>query len=138
MDSLAVTYASELSGWGIESTIVSPGVFTAGTNHFDHAGKGSDDEVEAEYLQGPYSSVPERVMNGLKAGDTPGDIADVARAILDVVTAPYGKVPFRVNIDPWNDGGDTVNQVKDLARREFYYKTGLTDILHVKSRGNVL
>ena len=33
MDSLAVTSAGELSRWGIETSIVSPGAFTKGTNH---------------------------------------------------------------------------------------------------------
>ncbi|XOQ67119.1 MAG: SDR family NAD(P)-dependent oxidoreductase [Pseudomonas helleri] len=39
MDSLAVSYASELTRWGIETSIVVPGAFTQGTNHFVHAGK---------------------------------------------------------------------------------------------------
>ena len=38
MDSLAVSYASELTRWGIETAIVVPGAFTKGTNHFAHAG----------------------------------------------------------------------------------------------------
>ena len=41
MDLLAVTYAGELTRWGIETTIVVPGVYTTGTNHFpiaDHPG----------------------------------------------------------------------------------------------------
>src|SRR4051794_1328968 len=38
MDSLAVQYARELARWGIETSIVVPGAFTKGTNHFAHAG----------------------------------------------------------------------------------------------------
>ncbi len=34
MDALAVQYARELSRWGIETSIVVPGAFTKGTNHF--------------------------------------------------------------------------------------------------------
>jgi len=41
MDSLAVSYASELTRWGIETSIVVPGAFTKGTNHFAHAGSPS-------------------------------------------------------------------------------------------------
>src|SRR6202012_1372957 len=33
MDALAVAYARELTRWGIETSIVVPGVFTGGTNH---------------------------------------------------------------------------------------------------------
>jgi len=36
MDSLAVSYASELTRRGIETSIVVPGAFTKGTNHFAH------------------------------------------------------------------------------------------------------
>lgn len=36
MDSLAVSYASELTRWGVETSIIVPGAFTKGTNHFTH------------------------------------------------------------------------------------------------------
>ena len=39
MDALAVSYAGELARWGIETSIIVPGAFTKGTNHFAHAGK---------------------------------------------------------------------------------------------------
>jgi NAD(P)-dependent dehydrogenase (short-subunit alcohol dehydrogenase family) len=34
MDALAVVYARELTRWGIETSIIVPGAFTGGTNHF--------------------------------------------------------------------------------------------------------
>ena len=37
MDALAVIYARELALWGIETSIVVPGAFTKGTNHFANA-----------------------------------------------------------------------------------------------------
>ena len=42
MDALAVSYSTELALWGIETTIMVPGAFTKGTNHFAHSGKPSD------------------------------------------------------------------------------------------------
>jgi NAD(P)-dependent dehydrogenase (short-subunit alcohol dehydrogenase family) len=36
MDAMAVVYARELTRWGIETSIVVPGAFTGGTNHFAH------------------------------------------------------------------------------------------------------
>ena len=42
MDSLAVSYAAELARFGIETSIVVPGSFTSGTNHFAHAGHPAD------------------------------------------------------------------------------------------------
>jgi NAD(P)-dependent dehydrogenase (short-subunit alcohol dehydrogenase family) len=53
MDSLAVSYASELALWGIETSIVVPGAFTKGTNHFLHAGKPADQARADEYAKGP-------------------------------------------------------------------------------------
>jgi NAD(P)-dependent dehydrogenase (short-subunit alcohol dehydrogenase family) len=42
MDALAVIYARELTRWGIETSIIVPGAFTGGTNHFAHAGSPAD------------------------------------------------------------------------------------------------
>jgi NAD(P)-dependent dehydrogenase (short-subunit alcohol dehydrogenase family) len=39
MDALAVSYAAELARFGIETTIVVPGSFTGGTEHFANAGR---------------------------------------------------------------------------------------------------
>lgn len=51
-DSLAVTYATELSPWRIETTIMVLGVFMRGTNHFANAGKLKGGGVAAEYPDG--------------------------------------------------------------------------------------
>jgi hypothetical protein len=42
MDALAVSYSTELALWGIETTIIVPGAFTKGTNHFAHSGAPAD------------------------------------------------------------------------------------------------
>ena len=42
MDAMAISYAGELARWGVETTIVVPGSFTTGTNHFAHAGQPDD------------------------------------------------------------------------------------------------
>src|SRR5258708_14075459 len=38
VDALAVVYARELTPWGIETSILLPGAFTGGPNHFAPAG----------------------------------------------------------------------------------------------------
>ncbi|MCI0756116.1 hypothetical protein MON41_20850 [Roseomonas vastitatis] len=38
MDVLAVSYAAELTGWNVGTTILVSGAFTKGTNHFAHSG----------------------------------------------------------------------------------------------------
>jgi NAD(P)-dependent dehydrogenase (short-subunit alcohol dehydrogenase family) len=55
MDSLAVSYAGELARWGIETSIVVPGAYTKGTNHFAHAGAPADAARAAAYADGPTS-----------------------------------------------------------------------------------
>src|SRR5688572_5631509 len=62
MDALAVQYARELARWGIETSIVVPGAFTKGTNHFAQAGHPVDAARLAEYeADGPYRGFGEQV-----------------------------------------------------------------------------
>ncbi len=55
--------------------------------------------------------------------------ADVAKAIVKVVDMPFGKRPFRVHIDPAQDGAEIVNGVADRVRTEMYRNIGLSDLL---------
>ena len=130
MDSLAVAYAGELSRWGIETCIVVPGAFTSGTNHFANAGKPEDSERLAAYEAGPYKSFGESTSKALSATVPPdADVAEVARAITHVVELPFGKRPFRVYVDPAQDGGEVVGVVADRIRAEFLRRIGLEDLL---------
>jgi len=52
MDAMAVVYARELSRWGIETSIIVPGAFTGGTNHFAHSGRPADDARMADMRRG--------------------------------------------------------------------------------------
>jgi NAD(P)-dependent dehydrogenase (short-subunit alcohol dehydrogenase family) len=130
MDSLAVSYSTELARWGIETSIVVPGAFTKGTNHFAHSGKPADSVRAAEYEDGPYAGVAEKALGGLAALEpADADVADVAKAIVAVVDAPFGKRPFRVHIDPSQDGAEIVNGVADRVRAEMYRRIELEDLL---------
>lgn len=128
-DALAVTYAAELARFGIDSVIIVPGSFTTGTNHFAHAGHPADAGVEAEYEQhyaGLMTQVGERLAKLAPADADPGE---VARQIVRVVGLPKGARPFRVHIDPADDGAEAVNAVADEIRTRFYDRIGLTDLL---------
>jgi len=130
MDSLAVSYSGELARWGIETSIIVPGAFTQGTNHFAHAGAPSDKARAAEYNEGPYAGVPEQALKGLAALEpADADVGAVAEAIVQVVGAPFGKRPFRVHIDPSQDGCEIVNGVADRVRAEMFRRIGLEDLL---------
>jgi NAD(P)-dependent dehydrogenase (short-subunit alcohol dehydrogenase family) len=131
MDALAVSYSTELALWGIETTIVVPGAFTNGTNHFAHSGKPSDQARVAEYETGPYDGIAAKALKGLSALEpVDADPSEVARQIVRVVDLPFGKRPFRVHVDPSQDGAEIVNDVADRMRREMYRNIGLEDLLH--------
>jgi len=130
MDSLAVSYASELTRWGIETSIIVPGAFTKGTNHFAHAGKPADAARAAEYDNGPYAGLPEQSLKGLALLEpADADAGEVSKAIVRVVDLPFGKRPFRVHIDPSQDGCEIVNGVADRVRAELFRRIGLEDML---------
>ena len=64
MDALAVVYARELTRWGVETSIIVPGAFTGGTNHFAHAGSPADQVRASEYQEGPYAGFADQVLKG--------------------------------------------------------------------------
>jgi NAD(P)-dependent dehydrogenase (short-subunit alcohol dehydrogenase family) len=130
MDALAVSYAAELAMFGIETTIVVPGSFTSGTNHFAHSGRPADEAVAAEY-DALYPNLIEQVGRRLaELAPADADVDDVAAAIVDIVDMPHGRRPFRVHIDPADDGAAVVNAVADRIRTEFLTRIGLQDLLH--------
>jgi hypothetical protein len=53
----------------------------------------------------------------------------VAREIVRVIDAPFGKRPFRVHVDPSQDGAEIVNGVADRMRREMFRNIGLENLL---------
>ncbi|MDB5407313.1 MAG: oxidoreductase [Rhodospirillales bacterium] len=127
MDALAVVYARELSRWGIETSIIVPGAFTGGTNHFAHSGRRS---ALAEYEAGPHAGFGEQVQKAFAAIVPPdADASAVADAILRVVNTPFGKRPFRMHIDPTEDGADVGFTVLDRLRSEMLHRVGLSDVL---------
>ena len=135
MDSLAVSYAAELARWNIETVIVVPGAFTSGTNHFAHSGSPADKARFREYESGPTVKLSEQIMKGF-ASTAPenADVAEVARAIVRVVDRPFGSRPFRVHIDPAQDGAEIVNGVADRVRAELLRNMGLADLLKPAGR----
>jgi NAD(P)-dependent dehydrogenase (short-subunit alcohol dehydrogenase family) len=130
MDSLAVSYASELARWGIETAIIVPGAFTKGTNHFGHSGSPADTVRAAEYNEGSYAGVAEQALKGLASLEPKdADVRAVAEAIVNVVELPFGKRPFRTHVDPSQDGAEIVNGVADRVRAEMFRRIGLEDLL---------
>ncbi len=132
-DALAVSYAGEVIRFGIDTTIVLPGAFTSGTNHFANAGTPDDSATQAAY-DSRYGQLMDEVDKRLTELLPPdADVADVAREIRRVVDLPQGARPFRVHIDPSKDGSEVVTAVADRIRVDFYRRVGLDDLLTPQS-----
>jgi len=129
MDSLAVTYAGELARFGIETSIVVPGSFTRGTNHFAHSGHPEDFDVATAYEK-HYAGLMKQVAKKLSALAPPdADPAIVSEEIARIIALPHGQRPYRVHIDPANDGSERVSDVADEVRAEFLRRVELEDLL---------
>ncbi len=129
MDALAESYAAELIKFGIETTLVVPGAYPSGTNHFAHAGAPADTQRAAEY-DALYGRLRDTMANGLSRIFPPGhDAAEVADAIVRVIGLPHGERPFRTHVDPSRDGSEVVSVVYDRIRAEFFHRIGIDELL---------
>ncbi|AZZ60710.1 SDR family oxidoreductase [Oenococcus sp. UCMA 16435] len=130
MDALAVSYAAELVRFGVETSIVVPGSFTSGTNHFQHAGHPDDQKIESEY-ESKYPDLMNQVSEKL-AELAPSDASAqlVADAIVKIVQAPVGQRPYRVHVDPADDGSKKVSDLADINRADFLKRIGLVDLVN--------
>jgi NAD(P)-dependent dehydrogenase (short-subunit alcohol dehydrogenase family) len=131
MDSLAVTLAYELARFGVETSIVVPGAFTSGTDHFPSAGKPADSARAAAYAR--YDGVMDQIGERLTAL-TPAD-ADpkaVADEVVRIVGLEQGTRPMRSVIDFVGDGAAQVLEVSERVRIEFAKRIGMGDLLEAK------
>jgi hypothetical protein len=106
-----------------------PGAFTSGTNHFANGGHPADQATVAAY-ETRYPMLMDQVgMRLAELAPADADVSAVADAIVDVVDAPSGSRPFRVHIDPADDGSQEVSEVADRVRADFLHRIGLADLL---------
>ncbi len=130
MDALAVQYARELARWGIETSIIVPGAFTKGTNHFAHSGRPADEARLADYEAGPYAGFGEQVQKAFaEIVPDDADVQGVADGIVDIVDMPFGTRPIRFHYDPTEDGANVGFSVLDRLRAEMLHRVGLSDLL---------
>jgi NAD(P)-dependent dehydrogenase (short-subunit alcohol dehydrogenase family) len=131
MDSLAVTLAYEIARFGIETSIMVPGAFTQGTDHFPSAGKPADTGIAAAY--GRYDGVMDQIgarLSSLTPADA--DPQAVADEIVRIVGLPKGTRPMRSVIDFVGDGAREVLQVSERVRIEFAKRIGMGDLLEAR------
>ena len=132
MDALAVCYAKELAPLGIETSIVVPGAFTTGTNHFANAGSPDSKDVADAYAKAYPDGFADKMQEALAA--TVPDWADpgeVGKAVVDIVSRPHGQRPLRLYVDPASDGAAVTFAVMDRVREQFLQRIGHADLLHL-------
>ena len=128
MDSIAVTMSYELARFGIETSIMVPGAFTAGTAHFPNAGKPADAATAAAYAR--YDGLMDQVGARLSALMPPNaDPQAVADEIARIVSLPAGTRPFRSVVDFIDDGATAVTEVAERVRETFAHRIGIADLL---------
>jgi NAD(P)-dependent dehydrogenase (short-subunit alcohol dehydrogenase family) len=134
MDSLAVATSYEVSQFGIETTIVMPGAFTQGTEHFPNASHASDQAVTQAYARlDPLVSRNEDATSSLFRPDEDADPTAVADEITRILALPFGAKPFRSVVDYTHSGVEIVNEAASAARESFVSRMGFGQLLRPAS-----
>jgi len=134
-DALAVTTSYEVNPFGIETTIVMPGAFTGGTEHFPNASRASDEVTKAYSALEPLVARNEEATSGLFPPGLDADPAVVAEEITRILALPRGEKPFRSVVDLTDPGVGIVeiaNGIQYQARKGFVTRMGFEDLLEVK------
>jgi NAD(P)-dependent dehydrogenase (short-subunit alcohol dehydrogenase family) len=134
-DALARTTAYEVGQFGIESTIVMPGPFTSGTEHFPNASRASDQAVTAAYAAlEPLVERNEEATAGLFEENADADPVAVADEITRVLALPRGSRPSRTVVDFTKAGVEHANEVNEEAQRDFLTRMGFAELLRTTTR----
>ncbi|MFF9279054.1 SDR family oxidoreductase [Streptomyces griseosporeus] len=132
-DALAQVTAYEVGQLGIETTIVMPGPFTQGTEHFPNAGHAGDGERTRAYAElDPLVARNEQATEGLFPPGVDAHPRAVAEEIARVLALPYGTRPFRTVVDFSQAGVEEVNEVLRRAQEDFVTRLGFGELLRVK------
>ncbi|WP_280402371.1 SDR family NAD(P)-dependent oxidoreductase [Nocardia carnea] len=132
-DSLAVVTSYEAAQFGIETSIVMPGVITRGTNHFADAGHAGDEQVKAQYAElDPLVARTHEAHEQLFPPGTTADPQRVADEIARILALPAGRKPFRSVVDAAQAGVDHVMAFSDLTREAFVRRLGYAETLELK------
>ncbi|MGV9273394.1 SDR family oxidoreductase [Streptomyces griseosporeus] len=132
-DALAQVTAYEVGQFGIETTIVMPGPFTQGTEHFPNAGHAGDGERTRAYAElDPLVARNEQATEGLFPPGVDAHPRAVAEDIARVLALPHGTRPFRTVVDFSQAGVEEVNEVLRRAQEDFVTRLGFGDLLRVK------
>jgi NAD(P)-dependent dehydrogenase (short-subunit alcohol dehydrogenase family) len=134
-DAIAMTTSYEISQFGIETTIVMPGAFTQGTEHFPNASHASDQAITAAYSAlDPLVERNEEATASLSDPAVDADPTAVATEITRILKLPIGEKPFRSVVDFTQSDVDQVVAVTEQSRRDFLTRMGFGELLEVKTQ----
>lgn len=130
MDAFAEATASEVGAYGIETTIVMPGPFIRGTEHFPKLEAPADAEVAAAYDRLTEAiAVKEKATAALFPPGADPDPVTVADEIVRIVDLPRGTRPFRVSVDFSDYGDQAITAVAEAQKRRLFRRMGLERLL---------
>jgi len=132
-DVLAQTTRYEVSQFGIETTIIMPGAFTHGTEHFPDASRASDPDVTQAYSAlDPMITRYDEATEGLYAPGAGANPAAVATEISRILALPAGSRPYRSVVDFTQSHVDDVNAVNEKEADDFVTRMGFGELLTLK------
>jgi NAD(P)-dependent dehydrogenase (short-subunit alcohol dehydrogenase family) len=133
LEGMSETYRYELSGTGVDVSIVEPGGFMT-----EFASRmmtpGDTARVDA---YGPIKDIPDQVWGGFMerlAADGAPDPQDIADAVLNLIETPAGERPLRVVVDPMTggEGANSLNNATSRVQAQLLEGFGMLDLLTVK------
>jgi len=132
LESLAEGYRSELSGFGIESSIVEPGGMP--TAFMGAMLKPSDSERAQQY--GDMAYAPDASLNGYVQylESNPMQRPErIAEAVTELIEMPFGKKPFRTVVDfaGLKDPIENYNNVLHQTTQQMYAANGIENLLEL-------
>ena len=130
-DSFAESISYETIRFGIDTTILMPGIFVEGTAHFPNAELPADKDIEAEYLSlyQPYIDRNEQASRDMTVPGLTPDVQGVADEAVRIVAIPAGQRPFRTTVDYTDVGDIPVNEAAAESRERFMTRMGMADLL---------
>lgn len=132
-DVLAQTTRYEVSQFGIETTIIMPGAFTRGTEHFPNASRASDEAVTQAYSAlDPMVARYDEATEGLYAPGVDADPVAVAEEITRILALPAGSKPHRSVIDFTQSHVDEINAINEKEASDFVTRMGFGELLELK------
>lgn len=135
LDAMAVQYAIEVGQWGIETTILVPGLQMHDTVRLLSAPGPDDPSRIEEYEDGSRMGLDQRLVRAVtQLLPAESDIGPVAGAIVEAVDTPEGERPLRIYIELADEGGAVAFPVIDRIRNEVLSRVGVSSRLGPRRR----